>query len=955
MTHIERKLFHRNLIFGVVISLLVAAAYHVGWLMPLERWFYDRRARDCQFFTPPPTDALVHLDIDDSSIEAIGRWPWPRAKLAAIVDEVRLAQASALAFDVVFSEPQESRFEIDDQGNAGPRIDDDQIFSDALKRYGRVILSVAVKVKSPSGPVEQKTKQILRDNPTITLEIFESLLKDSGIRAVDLPAGKNIQDLFVQSRNAAWLYFIEHQLDERQITFEQVCSELAPQIDTKLISEAPVLNVLRTLYDKALSIRIVRSTANQLEAALPHAANASPDLPPISILAGAAERSGFVTYLPESDGVVRAMPLFVNDGKSLIPQLGLTLACAYQRTKAQDIQITNRYVTVPGREGSQVDIPIHTRTISSEQGETDAVINIPWFGPTDRWEFMYDPEGKQSLQHVPLNRIWQVALLARKIRQNNAQIDAAATDVLSDEQSWQLALDPLRAKKYLQSIEGPEDTAARTAIVDALKKDEALSEYLKYFREIDVSTLSDEEKSFRNALLRAFDAMELATQQNKQLVENLERGRKELKNLLAGKACLVGWVSTAAIADFVPTSVHHKCPGVVVHGAIFNAILTGHVLRVAPHWATLLISIFIGLLTTSFVARLTPTWSLFGALTIGVGYVALNGVILYDWGNIVIGAAGPVTAVLIVWSLCTLNRFISERAERARITRRFSSYADPALVDYVISNPDRAQLSGEERELSVVFTDLQGFTTLSEKLGKSTVQILNEYLGIMVPIIKERDGYVNKFLGDGIMFFFGAPIENRNHTIDAVTTVLAMQRAMPAFNRALQERGLPQVFMRVGISSGEMIVGDAGTSERADYTVLGDVVNLSARLESGNKYTGTWILINDRAAKLCGDQFLLRPVARLQVVGKSESVMTYEPLAVKDEATDEQLVMAERTAEMIDAFTEGRFTDAITAADELNELPDQEKLVKLYKLWAQRHLDNPPDGDFDGTIELTEK
>ena len=166
-------------------------------------------------------------------------------------------------------------------------------------------------------------------------------------------------------------------------------------------------------------------------------------------------------------------------------------------------------------------------------------------------------------------------------------------------------------------------------------------------------------------------------------------------------------------------------------------------------------------------------------------------------------------------------------------------------------------------------------------------------MDLAVPIIARHGGYVNKFLGDGIMFFFGAPRYLPDHAARAMQTVLSLKSAMVAFNERSELRNLPRLKLRAGISSGEMVVGDAGSKERSDYTVLGDVVNLGARLESANKFVGTANLINHRATELAGDRFLYRPVGTLRFIGKSLGVQTYELLAARNNADAAQHLLAD--------------------------------------------------------------
>jgi adenylate cyclase len=237
--------------------------------------------------------------------------------------------------------------------------------------------------------------------------------------------------------------------------------------------------------------------------------------------------------------------------------------------------------------------------------------------------------------------------------------------------------------------------------------------------------------------------------------------------------------------------------------------------------------------------------------------------------------------------------------------------------------------------------------------------MLNKYMGIMVPAIRRQNGYVNKFLGDGIMFFFGAPFESHRHALQAVTTVIEMQKLLIEFNKELIAANLPTLKMRAGISTGLMIVGDAGSTDKehraADYTVLGDLVNLGARLESANKATGTLMLMTERTIELMGDTVLARPVGRLVVVGKTQGVMVYEPLAMRSEATPAQLRLVELTAEVVMAFQAGDFAACIVHTKALEDEVGAGKLTKLYRELSEEFLQNPPPQPFDGCITLSEK
>jgi adenylate cyclase len=382
--------------------------------------------------------------------------------------------------------------------------------------------------------------------------------------------------------------------------------------------------------------------------------------------------------------------------------------------------------------------------------------------------------------------------------------------------------------------------------------------------------------------------------------------------------------------------------------------MTGELWRTAPQWVTALTTFFLGALISFTTARFQPLTASLIAIVVACLFAVVNGFLLFDKFNVLLGAAAPLLAIGGVWAACTLTRVIIEAAERSRITRRFSSYVDPKVVNYFIENPN-ATFRGETREMSVVFTDLAGFTAISERLGEKVVPMLNELFGELVPVIRRNEGTLNKFLGDGIMFFFNAPLTMKSHAAVAIKTVLEMHDKVAEFNRRLSGQDLPELSMRAGVMTAEMIVGDAGGAGAADYTVLGDAVNTGSRLEAANKATGTRTLISARTADMLNGEFLIRPIGKLKVVGKDEAVMVYEPLAFSERATDEQRELARCTAELVESYVRGHFARTLEIADMHENRFGTSKIVAIYRALAKQHVDNPPAHDFDGRIVLTEK
>ena len=380
-----------------------------------------------------------------------------------------------------------------------------------------------------------------------------------------------------------------------------------------------------------------------------------------------------------------------------------------------------------------------------------------------------------------------------------------------------------------------------------------------------------------------------------------------------------------------------------------------------PWWITVLITLIIGAITTFCVAYLEPKLAMVLTLLLMLLYFLLNGIILFDWGNLIVRRGRPAhhRRARLDYAHARSIYQRNHPAAKDRV-RRFSSYVDHQIVDYVQEHiDDRSVFEGQVRLMTVVFTDLAGFTTISERLRERTVPLLNAYMSLMLPVIRENRGIWNKFLGDGIMFFFGAPAETPTHAQDAVRTVLQMQHALGPFNEELKTKGLPSVAMRAGISTGPMIVGDAGSNDEkhgaSDYTVLGDEVNLGARLETANKYLGSTLLMNEFASQLCSDEFLLRPVGNICVAGKSEGVLCYEPLCMRSDATDAQKRIAKLSQDIVDNFCLSHFDPCLKAAEMLEAEFGSTMFTTLYQNLARLYVSEPPGDKFDGQIVLAEK
>jgi class 3 adenylate cyclase/CHASE2 domain-containing sensor protein len=942
MTRLERKLLLINGLLGTGLTLLVLLLDWGGQLQALERWFYDRRALYCQFFAKPPTDRLVFLDIDDPAINTIGRWPWDRRTMAGIIDEVAAAGPQLIFLDILYPEAQRAT---EDERADGSKVmlENDPPLVASLHRAGNVLVPISLDFDDalrPQSTVEKGMLELLMGDLELSVVEVTERLRARGLNVSESSAALNSH--FVGARRLAMYRRIEGELTkDPNLTPNDLRPHLLPKSDPRLVT-SPLLRLLVEEFKKLEKLRPLQRFSRTPIATDPPLLGVDDELAPLMIFSREAGGSGFINYIPDGDGIIRRIPLLVKHRGRVLPQIGLVIACKLLEVDPNDVRISQNEAIIPRRSGGDLHIPVATRVHEATGIPIGTMFDVPYVGGRD-WETMFDPKRKEARQHVPVKSVWQVSQTKDLISENNSTADRALVNLtkrlVGEDEAKQL-----EARKL-----DPTDADARAKDILAMLKrlGETIEQYkgdLKPAEKEELADLKYEESGLR-ALLK----------ENQNLTAQLSQQRAELKRLLGNKAVIVGSIATATADDIKPTPLHSKCPGMIVHGVIANGIVTGELWRTAPLWIRHVLTVLMGLTTTGIVLRLRTTRAAVAAVTLAALYLLINGIVVFDYFNIIVGVAGPIVAVLVTWVSCQLIEILVEKAERRRITRRFSSYADPALVKYVIDHPEQDVMSGHEREMTVVFTDLAGFTTISETLREKVVPLLNEYLGMMAKIVARHNGYVNKFLGDGIMFFYNAPRDNPDHAADAIVTVLEMQEAVAGFNKSLKERGLPEISMRAGITTGPMVVGDAGSTDRADYTVIGDNVNLAARLESANKATDTKVLMTVRTAQMLGDRYLVRPAARLQVKGKSEGVDTCVLVARASEATEQQRRLASLWKQIFDAYVRADFTACKRALDELESTAGTDKLTQAYRELCEQYLKEPPMNGFDGHIVLHEK
>ncbi|MFO1262204.1 MAG: adenylate/guanylate cyclase domain-containing protein [Rhodoferax sp.] len=369
-------------------------------------------------------------------------------------------------------------------------------------------------------------------------------------------------------------------------------------------------------------------------------------------------------------------------------------------------------------------------------------------------------------------------------------------------------------------------------------------------------------------------------------------------------------------------------PGVEIQANLMANLRAGAGLRAASPWGVVWSVLGLCGLLAFVGARWHPAWAAALALVgAGSAWPISYGLYMQGWW---LAPVAPMAAVAAFYVTQVLWAYLEHRHRALAVRRMFAQYVPPAVVEALVARPESLHLGGERRELTILFTDLANFTAMSEgQTPEQTVAVLTEYFGVMTPIIHRHGGTVDKFIGDAIMAFWGAPLADDAHAEHAVRAAMDMQVAMDALVRELTARGLPPIAMRVGVHTGTAVVGNVGSSNRFSYTVIGDAVNLAARLEGANKAFGTGILLSEATACQLPASVGLRHLDNVVVKGKSQAVKVFTP--------DDRADIRAASALLVERFYAGQHTQALAAAKEVLALLPQDKPAQRFveRLQAQ--------------------
>jgi len=430
----------------------------------------------------------------------------------------------------------------------------------------------------------------------------------------------------------------------------------------------------------------------------------------------------------------------------------------------------------------------------------------------------------------------------------------------------------------------------------------------------------------------------------------------EMATLVRGRTVFIG-VNASGTFDLKPLPVGKLEPGVLLHWTAWSNLAGDGFITSIPRRGMLLAAlgvmglvIWAGQGRTTLVAPIT-TAVILGVVLLAGAYAALSA----GW---FFRPATPLAATLLTLLGVVAESYWLEQARKREIQAMFGAYVDPGVVARLVRDPDSIRLRGEQREATVFFSDLAGFTDLSEKLKdhpEQMVEVVNAYLDETSECLLNHGAYVDKYIGDAVMAVFGVPSPLPDHALAACRAALSAQKLIAGINERYAKAVGVTLAVRIGLNTGELIVGNVGSSRKKNYTVMGDTVNLASRLEGANKAFGTGILIGDETARRVRGVLATRPLARLRVKGKKEAIEVHTVLGEPVDLSPTERAFLAAYLAGYDAYVNRRFAEAAAALSKADEIMPHDLTTRRLREESARHSLTPPPADWEPILTLESK
>ena len=424
---------------------------------------------------------------------------------------------------------------------------------------------------------------------------------------------------------------------------------------------------------------------------------------------------------------------------------------------------------------------------------------------------------------------------------------------------------------------------------------------------------------------------------------------------LLGKIILVG-TTAPGLLDLRSTPVGTEYPGVEVQANLVAGILSGK-LKQEPAYVTgaaVALLLVVGLILIFALPALSPIWTLLLTAAITAITLGLN-LMAWQYGNLVLPVAPVLLLIVSLFVLDMSYGFFIETRRKRQLSGRFGQYVPPALVREMVKHPQRFTMQGESRDMTVMFADVRDFTRASEGLDPTQLTaLMNEYLSAMTQVIQKHHGTIDKYMGDAIMAFWGAPLHDPEHAHKALHAALEMQTQLRTLWPRFVARGWPELHIGIGLNTGAMSVGNMGSTFRIAYTVMGDAVNIASRLEGLTRQYGVEIIVGEDTCRQESD-IVFRELDMVRVKGRERPLSIYQPVGLRQEISSQQQEELFAFERVLKCYRQQLWEEAARALDSLQAQHPEQRLYTLYRERIERFSQHPPGDDWDGVFSFRTK
>lgn len=869
--------------------------------LTFEQSFYDVLLH----IKPAPKERseILLLSVDDLAIEQVGSWPWSRDIMADVLLRLREFGAKTAVFDIEYLSPGQTgvnkTYVETDLPNAY------QKFSDEMNDY-ITQFSTAIAEKNIAAKDAPEFAEMMKDDLTTQMHELRDSVSQNIFRDNDAYLGKAVGffgNAFL-TINATNVNLNTEDAELKDFAYNNF---LFGNIEDKK-------NYLKTESQK---IREEQSAVYGIS-------------PTIMSVLKYAKGAGFPNVIIDSDGVRRRIQLFSEYNGKYVSQLVfspiLNLLKPEKIIRKQSSLILKNCTHPDFTKKKDVVIPL----------DANGCLLINWL----KKQFLdaKDPSNTSfknlsiyvliyadKIENNLVENLHNIADLKIRTQSGYLQYDAAVRFLLDTHQKIQQQRDELLNGTLTDYEAYFKERAEFFKNIDEFLKGDFESEIHQLFASIQQQSGSDEYVKFDSYVSDVFSA----TRSNYELYrENEQTARKNCENAFT----IIGY-SGVGTSDLGVNPFWASYPNVGTHANIYNTIMSGQFIKPLPFWVSIAYTVLCVFFTALVLSKLSKVLFklIFGILMVLITFVLAA--FVFSFFGIYVRAVLPMFSLSFCFVGITFFDFLFAEKEKSFLRKAFGVYLSKNVVDEIVKDPAKLALGGQEKRITALFTDIRSFSTLSEKITPThLVQVLNEYLTIMSDLILDERGTVDKYIGDAIVSFFGAPLEVSDHAACACRAAVKMKAAEALLNQRLFDTGeIPMpINTRIGINTGQMVVGNMGTDTKMNYTIMGNDVNLAARLEGVNKMYGSWILVSQSTWEDTNGEFLGRRLDRVRVVGINTPVQLYNILSLKSEAS-------ERDLELIDFFEKGidKYRDRDYAA-----------ALKIFEKCANLNPDDGPSNAF---------